>query len=53
MSRGEGEVVTKVCLITKLSRRKSSAWPLDGPTGVSAEGIQIDDLYKAYQEVSW
>ena len=53
MSKGEDKVVTKVCLVIKPSGRKSSAWPLDDPVEVSAEEIQIDDLYRAYQEVSW
>ena len=52
MNRGEGGVVTKECLVTKPSGRKSSAWPRDSPAGVSVEGIQIDDLYRADQRVS-
>ena len=53
MSRDEGKVVTKECLVTKPNERKSSAWLLSGPAGVSAERIQMDDLYKAYQGMSW
>ena len=53
MSRGEDKVVTRECLVTKLSRRRSSAWPLDGPARLSAKEIQMHDLYKAYQEISW
>ena len=53
MSRGEGEVVTRKCLVTKPSERKSSAWPLDGLAGVFAKKVQMDDPYKAYQGVFW
>ena len=52
MSRGEGKVVTRECLVTTPSRRRSSVWPLDGPAAMSAEGIQTDDLYRAYQRLS-
>ena len=47
MSGGKGGVVTKEYLVTKPSERRNSAWPLDGPAGVSVEGIQIDDPYRA------
>ena len=53
MSRGDGGIVAKECLVTKPSEKKSSAWPLDGPVGVSAEKILSDDPYRAYQEVFW
>ena len=53
MSSGEGEVVSRGCLVTKPSERKSNTQSLDGPAEVSAEKIQMDDPYRAYQSVSW
>ena len=53
MSRSDGKVVTKECLVTKPSRRKFSTWLLDNLVKVSVEAILMDDLYMAYQGVFW
>ena len=51
MCRGKGEVVIKEYLVTKPNRKRFSAWPLDSLARVSAEEIQMNDLYKTYQGV--
>ena len=53
ISRGDGRVITRECLVTKSSGRRSIAWPLDGLAEMSAEEILSDDLYRAYQGVFW
>ena len=53
MSKGDGRVVIRKCLVTKFIGRRSSARPLNGPVGMFAEEILSNDPYKAYQKVSW
>ena len=48
MSRGDGGVVTKGCLVMKPSRRRSSVWSLDSLAGMFVEWILTNDPYKAY-----
>ena len=48
MNRGKDGVITKGCLLTKPSRRRSGVCLPDGLAELSIEGIMIDDPYKAY-----